>query len=203
MNRGRGTGISANKSDAASSRAYSHLLQMGRQCTGSPRAYRGTARSRISSGILANSVEPSMISCAEQRAGAVQEGPRTRVACVRGRQHGGLAAQGSICLVSKHEKIGHLGEKNYVPELGFLEAVPAQGGAAQAGRNSGGMRPPPPVDRGVSAGGGTRDRPQQGSRNRRLGTPGPDVRRSECGGCERATPPPSRLPMERGAGRGG
>ena len=32
-------GICADKSDAASRRAYSCLPQMGKQCTGSPRAY--------------------------------------------------------------------------------------------------------------------------------------------------------------------
>ena len=64
MNRGRG--ISADMSDAASSRAYSHLQQMGRQCTGSPRAYSGAARSRILSGQSAHLAEPWPIFCAEQ-----------------------------------------------------------------------------------------------------------------------------------------
>ena len=72
---------------------------MGRQCTSSPprRAY----------------------------ARALQESrcPRTRVARVCGRQYGGLAAQGSIRLGPKVEKIGHLGEHD---ALGFRQG---RGGA--------------------------------------------------------------------------
>ena len=110
MNRGRG-GFCADKFDTASSRAYSHSPQMGRQCTGSPRAHSGAAGSRTSSGQSANSAGPGPgpIACAEREerkrsvaccrtgdgraasrsrpaAPAFQEGPRTRVARVRGRQ---------------------------------------------------------------------------------------------------------------------
>ena len=111
------------------------------------------------------------------------------------------------------KKCGHLGEENHVPpELGVLEAVPAQVGAAQDGGDPGG-RPPPPVDRGrqragaswaCAPRGGARDRPQRGSRNRRLGAPGPDSRfSSECGGCRHASPSPSRLMLEMRAGLDG
>ena len=62
----------------------------------------------------------------------------------KGRQYGGQAAHGSIRLGSKDGKIGHPEEKNHIPELGLLQAVPAKGGAASGLREFAPEGPPPP-----------------------------------------------------------
>ena len=130
-------------------------------------------------------------------AGALQEGPRARVARVRRRQHGGLAARGNIRLGSSGETTGHrliAGRRTASPSRASWRQSQRRGAPlrmAEIHAPAPACRPRPAARRSLVAvragGGGARwDRPQRGSRIRRLGAPGPDARRSECGGCRRA-----------------
>ena len=62
------------------------------------------------------------------------------------RWNDGSSAAWPLSVVSlldpKMKKFGHLGKKNHIPELSFLEVIPAKGGTAQDGEDPRGMRPP-------------------------------------------------------------
>ena len=158
---------------------------------------RSRCRSRISSGQLASSAEPCPVPCAEPEErtraatyGGLATGGPPAAAARRGCPPGGPASPSCARPTTAARRPGrsgeyppwiqrrnnrsstHRGEKNRVPEPGFLEAVPAQGGAAQDGGDpcarprlsteAGGA--PEPRGR-TSRGGGARwDRPERGSR---------------------------------------
>ena len=180
MNRGRG--ISADKSDA--SRAYSHSQEVGRQCTGSPRArtagrpgrryHRADWRARRTRSRGRSPAEQEerkrFATCcrtgdgrAASRSSPARVPSTTRApnrapdsdAAARGRQNGGLAAQGSIPLDMVKSVIS--GGRSTSPSWAAWRQSQRRGGMAEIHAPAPACRPRPAARRslvGVCAEGG-------------------------------------------------